>query len=860
MKAAKFNIIVVLTALLLIPSFICFGQTPSRTGNLAQGKTVLRQAETLVNEGTEISLRSSLLKFEEAAELFRKAGNKRFEANALQRVGEVSNLLGENQKALESLQQALNIRQSVGSKYGTAQTLSSIGLIYFELGDSAKALDLYNQALVIWKSLNSKGNQAATLNAIGLLYVSSGESKKALENLNLALPLRKAAGDRTGEAITLRNIGLVYSNLGENEKALDFFNRALGGFRDIKNIIGEAVALSNIGKLYLNTGDAAKAIEFFTQALPIHQLAGDIEKEALTLSWMQEAYILLNKPENAVFYGKQAVNRYQQLRRAIKGLDKETQKIYLKTVEPTYRKLADILISNGRLPEAQAVLDLLKDEEYEQLSRSDKKAGVVPYSQAEDNALTAVESLVKLERERAELQKVTAPTKEQEDKLALLRTKIAAANKAFDNALDALGKSEESVSGRVEEIQKGQELQSALQLLSKETSSGVVALYTVIGTETEKDAGKAKTKFGWVIMVREKTYTAYPIDVEGLEETVFQFHNALKSDEYDPKIPAQKIYDAIFRQTSEKQKRSLEQDLREYLAPYKDKTIMWSLDGVLRYIPMAALYDGEQYLVENYRNVVFTSQSFLWLTKESQKSWNALGFGVSEKMPNEEFNALPGVKTELETIIRETDKTGGILNGTIRLNGDFKKQTFFNALENGQYQIVHIASHYSFNSTKTDDSFLLVGDGHLTFGEMREEKNLFGALDLLTLSACDTAVSSNGKENESFAYLAQSLGAKSVIASLWEVSDAGTPELMIRFYKLRAANPELPKGETFRRAQIEMLAVDAKDRPENADASRSGVAGKNKQVVKLPLFKKDANKPFAHPHYWAAFVLIGNWR
>jgi len=70
---------------------------------------------------------------------------------------------------------------------------------------------------------------------------------------------------------------------------------------------------------------------------------------------------------------------------------------------------------------------------------------------------------------------------------------------------------------------------------------------------------------------------------------------------------------------------------------------MWSLDGVLRYIPMAALHDGKQYLVENYRNVVFTKQSFLWLTKENQTDWNALGLSVSEKREN--FDALPGVKT-----------------------------------------------------------------------------------------------------------------------------------------------------------------------------------------------------------------------
>jgi CHAT domain-containing protein len=150
---------------------------------------------------------------------------------------------------------------------------------------------------------------------------------------------------------------------------------------------------------------------------------------------------------------------------------------------------------------------------------------------------------------------------------------------------------------------------------------------------------------------------------------------------------------------------------------------------------------------------------------------------------------------------------------------------------------------------------------------MKAEKNLFGAVDLLTLSACDTGVSGNGKEAEGFAYLAQSLGAKSVIASLWEVSDAGTPELMIRFYKIRAEHPEMAKGEAFRRAQISLLGAADKtaesksDAAENSDADRSIKPIKpNNQKTDLPLFVKDAKKPFAHPHYWASFVLIGNWR
>jgi CHAT domain-containing protein len=277
---------------------------------------------------------------------------------------------------------------------------------------------------------------------------------------------------------------------------------------------------------------------------------------------------------------------------------------------------------------------------------------------------------------------------------------------------------------------------------------------------------------------------------------------------------------------------------------------------------MAALHDGKQYLVENYRNVLFTKQSFLWLTKENKPTWQALGLGVSDKREN--FEPLPGVKTELETIVREPNRSTGILEGVIELNDAFKKQTFFNSVEEGKYPVVHIASHYSFNPARQEASFLLLGDGRLTFNELNDSKNLFGTVDLLTLSACDTGISGNGKEAEGFAYLAQSLGAKSVIASLWKVSDAATPELMIRFYKLRVAHPEMTKGEAFRQAQLQLLNGDTGGQnvkePTGRMPPRSEVVGTNVGKSALSLYDKTGKPPFAHPHYWSSFVLIGNWR
>jgi CHAT domain-containing protein len=104
---------------------------------------------------------------------------------------------------------------------------------------------------------------------------------------------------------------------------------------------------------------------------------------------------------------------------------------------------------------------------------------------------------------------------------------------------------------------------------------------------------------------------------------------------------------------------------------------------------------------------------------------------------------------------------------------------------------------------------------------------IFERVELLTLSACDTATTAaNGKEVEGFAFVAQDLGAKAVVASLWPVADIGTEVLMREFYRWRQANPRRSKAEALRQAQMALLK----------------------------------REDLTHPHYWAAFILIGNWK
>ena len=244
---------------------------------------------------------------------------------------------------------------------------------------------------------------------------------------------------------------------------------------------------------------------------------------------------------------------------------------------------------------------------------------------------------------------------------------------------------------------------------------------------------------------------------------------------------------------------------------------MWSLDGVLRYVPLAALYDGRQYLIEQYELSVITLASTAHFKEHPDKEWRAAGFGVTKG--HDDSGPLPAVVSELAAV-------KDILHGDIMLDDQFTEASMRDELLK-RYPVVHIASHFRFLPGDESKSFLLLGDGsHLSLKELRTLPNLFGGVQLLTLSACNTALG-DGSEVESFGTLAQRQGAKAVVASLWQVADESTSRLMQEFYRIRESAPGMTKLEALREAQLELL--------------------------------HGAGTLYVHPYYWAPFFLMGNW-
>jgi CHAT domain-containing protein len=164
-----------------------------------------------------------------------------------------------------------------------------------------------------------------------------------------------------------------------------------------------------------------------------------------------------------------------------------------------------------------------------------------------------------------------------------------------------------------------------------------------------------------------------------------------------------------------------------------------------------------------------------------------------------------------------------------------------------------------------DDSFLLMGDGsHLTLAQIKTKLN-FNSVELLTLSACETAVGDDstthtGVEVEGLGAIAQQAGAKAVLATLWPVADASTATLMRTLYQVHKAD-HLDKADALRQAQLALLRGTAAVQV-SVDAER-GLgrvgAGPAPAAPGGGHFTIDPNAPFAHPFFWAPFILIGNW-
>jgi len=503
-----------------------------------------------------------------------------------------------------------------------------------------------------------------------------------------------------------------------------------------------------------------------------------------------------------------------------------------------FNYLIDQLTAEGAYSEAQFVASLLKTREFADYTR-DGKASLprVKLLASEEKLAKSFTALFTpthklIRRINVEMKRKPGPARDR--KLQALEADLdkAYAKLATDVAALFASTVEARRAGQAERVALNEHYAAALQ---KEFSryGGDVALYQAIATD--------KTLHLFVTATgRETIHREIAVARGDLARIVQDTVTAVETRAEDADAKLARLFDYLIKPVAAD------------LAAAKPRIVMLNLSGFLRYVPYAALKSEHGYLIEDYALALSTPVTESQFSQPDTRLPTAAGFGVTQA--HEDFAPLPGVARELETIFAGADGIGA-LQGKPHLDMSFDATSLKQALrEKPRY--LHIASHFKFVPGNEDNSFLLLGTGeHLSLGTLRDDPDLrFSGVDLLTLSACETARGggAEGEEIESFGALAQENGASAVMATLWQIADQSTADLMADFYRGRVAE-NLDKATALQRAQIAMIkgksSIEIASRGERAMTLVEGVEQASNAV-----------SPTSHPYYWSAFILMGDWR
>jgi CHAT domain-containing protein len=830
------------------------------------------QASTLDNMGrayADMGRGSEALDYlNRALALWGGVGELGGEGLTLCNIGKVYADLGQKQKALESYNNALANFREIGNREGEANALNYRGKVYTDIGQAEKALDDLNQALPLWREVGMRSGEALALNDIGRVYSNLGQARKALEFYNRALPIWRATKNRRGEAATLTNMGRDCSALGDQNKALEFDYASLSAWREVQDRRGQAFALNSIGRVYSELGQREKALSCKLAALSLARAADDPDIQGGIESSLMIDFRDQHRPEEAIFFGMGAVNSYQRIRKNISGLDKELQSGFSQAKSATYRALAELLVQADRLGEAEQVLDLLKEQELKEVVRGADTSGakveplkLASAQQTAQSELATPEktalAVAEMSAEYAELQAKTTRTPEESARLQMLEAKIESGNSEVSEFFKKTlyPQLAEKAGARDANAVLSQEKSevSRLQNTLAELGPPVLGVRMLLGEER-----------AYVIVVTAQARKKFELKATSaqLRSKVLEVRDDLRTPSADPRPHLAELYAMVVAPWGGELS-ALEQPGTE---KGRVPTVLWSLDGVMRYLPMAALYDGHHYLVERFNNVLFTPESYGHMATSSganSPALRVLAMGLSKSYGG--LPPLPGVLPELNAVAHdpEVPESHGPMAGRLLSNEQFTMAALKTHLAPGQsFPVVHIASHFVEEVGGDDEPYLMLGgensgvaEGYaLTLSKLEDSTITFHGTQLLTLSACSTAkgdAAKDGLEMDSLGMIAQHKDAEAVLASLWDVNDVSTSRLMSDFYARWVKQPSSGKAEALRQAQLAFL--------QGSPVSTS--SGSDRGVQVMPESIPAAHETgYAHPFYWAPFVLIGNYQ
>jgi CHAT domain-containing protein/Tfp pilus assembly protein PilF len=774
--------------------------------------------------------------------------------------------MGRYDQALPLFQRALAISEKAqGPEHpSTGTLLNNLASLYRAMGRYEQALALVQRALAISEKTQGPEHPSTgtRLNNLASLYWAMGRYEQALPLFQRALAIsEKAHGpEHPNTGKMLDNLAGLYQDMGRYEQALQLVQRALAISEKVQGPEHPSAGtrLNNLAVLYQAMGRYEQALQLYQRALAVASGSG-----SPVLSWTVQGNLMrlhstvdaaarpLRSPLLAIWYGKQAVNTLQAVRGRMQGLDDELRSSFLARNKRTYARLANLLIDTGRIAEAEQVLAMLKEREIFELLRSSgaapssaqasfdglERAALDQQRQLQAQAVAYSRELAALERQRRGAGNL--PKADEARRQSLLE-EAQIWRASYQRFLRELGEQFAGAShDRVGDARDADQQSTRLQARVALDPAGALGLHYVI---TEERIGiivaTPRGSFG--------RFSAVPraeleLQIAALRQTILA--------RADTRAPAQ----ALWRMLIE----PVQADIRATGA----QTLVLSLTDSLRYLPFAALQapDG-RYLVQDHALALWAAAADV-TPSTGRTPWQVTGLGLSEARPG--FSALPAVPKELAAIVRTSaTDAGGVLPGTVALDEQFTRARFDEALTGGR-NVLHVASHFDFKPGDEGRSVLLLGKGEpISLGQLAVMD--FSEIDQLTLSACDTAtgggVNENGAEVEGLAAVVLRQRAGAVLATLWKVADESTAALMRDFYAQRAHDveePRISRAQALRRAQLAMLRGEGSvASPEGTErgGSRVGV-----EASSISPQQVDPAQRWAHPYFWAPFVISGNW-
>ncbi len=716
--------------------------------------------------------------------------------------------LGQNEQSLEYFKKSLRLNQSSGDQGRVAEALKNSGTILNSMGKYQDALEYLGKAEKAYRVLNDSTGLSDSFNQIGFVYLNLGDLNAALEKFNVAISITKKLNDQWGLAGIYNNLGIMLQDAGRYEKALEYATNALMMYEELKDQSSIIVSLNNIGTIYYDMKNYLKAEEYYLRGLKICR---ELKVKD------QEANYLLNLANAQSFMGRmgEALQNYQE------GFEIA---LTMKSPDLTWKYITGLA------------------EYYETTGEYDKVI------ELNDTALKILEGL--RSTLPGEEYKTTFMAKERyvyEDIIDLLETLHEKdRTKRYDKL--AFQYAEQSKSRVLLDLLSSAKLTSGndqnmgnLHYPEPVTIDEAKALCPDKNTVVLEYSVGDSSSCLWVITLSDHKIFKLPrrkILQEQIETIRFSLLNPQQGISEFFTNAGSLLYEELIKPA-------------ESFISKKSKLIIIP-DGVLNYLPFEVIltekkkttadisYSDLPFLVKKYPVSYGQSASVLKTliskpeeeVRQGEVGRRLLAFGdplyedtlsnTLVKYPRLEFSGK-----EIENIASFFSKESSEIYVRSRATEENLKRN--SALN--EFNYIHFATHGLIDETKPDLSSLVLTSGRNSgedgFLQAAEIFDLKLNADLVVLSACQTGL---GKlvRGEGMVGLTRAFmyaGTPSVLVSLWSVSDMSTATLMGEFYKNLIKN-KLSKTDALRKAQLTMIS----------------------------------DKKYAHPFYWAPFILIGDWR